>query len=119
MGEKNQSLKIYLQSPFVDVEKYYKNIKILQQLGHTVTNEYFSYITESELALEEIKNSDIILFDITDFPVFCFKNWIYSSVVLELKKEVWVICSETLRDSTGVNSIFKDWTEVYSELHPI
>ena len=47
--------------------------------------------------------------------IFVLKKWIYYSTAIELNKKIWVI-SKTLK---SIHSIFKDWTQVYSELHPV
>ena len=114
----NKSLKIYLYSPFIKTEEYNKNMMILEKMGHKITNEYYLNKTKSEEALLGINNADIIILDATNYPDFCIKKWIYSVIAINLNKEIWVI-SETLKDSPYITIIFKDWTEVYSELHPI
>ena len=107
----NKSLKIFLYSPFINSQEY----TILEKMGHQVTNHCYLFKTKKETALLEINNADIIIFDATNHPDFCIKKWIYYSTAIELNKEIWVI-SETLK---SIHSIFKDWTQVYSELHPV
>ena len=110
----NCSLKIYYQ--FLEANKEnHENIITLEKLGHKVIN---SMSIKNEVALEEIKNADVILFNATNFPNFCFKKWIYADEAIKLNKEIWVV-SKTQTPSLYINSIFKNWFEVYSELHPV
>jgi hypothetical protein len=91
---------------------------ILEKMGHKITNECYLSKTKSETALLGLKNANIIIFDATNYPDFCFKKWIYSGVALELNKEIWVISKTLVKDSSYM-TIFNDWIEVYSELHPV
>ena len=92
-----------------------KNEVALEEIGDKVIN---SLSIKNEVALEEIKNADVILFNATNFPNFCFKKWIYADEAIKLNKEIWVV-SKTQTPSLYINSIFKNWFEVYSELHPV
>ena len=111
----NNSLNIYIESPFIKLEDYSNNIKILKKLGHKITNKPYSYKNQNELVLQSINNSDLIIIDATNFVEFCLEEWMYYKVAVESNKEVWVISKQSLKQS----KCFNDWFEVYSELHPV
>ena len=116
MSASNQSLKLYVNTPFIKPEVFTKNIQALERMGHCVINEW-DYTLRSDIKsdLESIKNADVLIFDVTKFPAFCVEKWLYSELVLELNKEVWVISDDPINSCVS----FKDWTALYSELHPI
>ena len=115
----NHSFNIYIESPFINFEDYSNNIKNLKKLGHKITNKRYSYKNQNELVIQSINNSDLIIIDATKFVNFCLEEWMYYKVAVELNKEVWIISNQSLNQSLNQSKCFKDWFEVYSELHPV